>query len=343
MTASMVLNSTTSVSRVSQATRDRVIIAAEKLSYRRNAVAHGLSRRRMDSIGVVASIDGGELNLYFLEVLNGILEAAAEHDQNTTIISISSWQKDDRKILQFCDGRVDGLVLIAPFVSHEFAAKLPRHTPSVSIHSNIAMENTYNLGVDEEAGAYAIVKYLIDLGHHSIMHFAGPNDLTGAQLRKQGYCRALYEAGIPYDSRLVLDGVYSFNSGFVRASQLLQGIRPDPFPTAIFCASDAIASGCIEGLTSAQFRVPDDISLAGFDDTLMARITSPNLTTVRQPFRQMGRRAVDVLVQMIRWELEPENEQHTNLDAEQSDYPQMLSDTFQTELVIRKSTGPPRK
>ncbi len=342
MTASVVLNGATSSTRVSQATHARVVEAAEKLSYRRNAVAHGLSRRRMESIGVVAAIDFGEVNLYFLEGLNGILEESAVHEQITTVYSISDWQKDEQKILQFCDSRVDGMILIAPYFTAEFNEKLPKHTPFVSMHSNYILQNSYNLSVDNEGGAYSIVRHLIEQGHRRIIHLAAPDNLLEAQLRLQGYRRALAEANIAYDANLVIAGEYSSRSGYSCITEMLQVRMPQPFPTAVFCASDTIASGCLDGLYNANLRVPEDISVVGFDDTLMARITSPPLTTVRQPFRKMGRRAVEVLIKMIRGEIDlaqPEqpSDRGTPADAENA------MEIFQTELVLRKSVGPPKR
>src|SRR5579875_3451633 len=106
MTVSVVMNGARSATRVSDATRARIQEAAARLRYRPNAVARGLSRRRMDTIGVVTKMDLKEINLYFLEVLNGILEVAAQHGQNTTVFSVTDWQGDEKRLLQFCDSRV---------------------------------------------------------------------------------------------------------------------------------------------------------------------------------------------------------------------------------------------
>lgn len=332
MAASVVLNGATSSTRVSEAARARIVDAAAKLRYRRNAVARGLSRRRLDTLGVVAVIGGGEMNLYFLELLNGILEAASEQNQNTTVFSITGWSGNESRILGFCDGRVDGMILIAPILTAAFAETLPGCTPVVTSHSHGALPPGYNLDVDNEGGAYAMVRWLIDRGHRRIAHFPGALDLSGARLRLAGYRRALDEAGIPADDSLILPGHFNSESGKQRMTALLE--RPDPgahsLPTAVFCASDTIACGCIEALGERGLRVPDDISIAGFDDTLTARMTIPPLTTVRQPFRRMGRRAVELLLAQICGEpgAEPGG------DAPRTEI-------FEAELVVRGSVGPP--
>jgi LacI family transcriptional regulator len=327
MAASVVLNGATSSTRVSPATRERIIAAAERLRYRRNAVAHGLSRSRMDTIGVAAVDHGGALNLYFLEVLNGILEAAAENEQNTTVVSLPNWG-DETRILKCLDGRVDGIVLLAPTrLTVDFAATLRRQTPYVTIHSNDTPPYVHNLDVDNEDGAYRIVRYLIEQGHQSIAHFTGGQGLRGADGRLAGYRRALTEAGIATCDDLILPGHFTEHSGRTRAADLLSRDR-SALPTAIFCASDAIAAGCMEVLSGAGLRIPDDISIVGFDDVLTARMTTPPLTTVRQPFRQMGHRAVGLLLAQIRAEA-----------SEESLPPEVL---FPLELVVRASVGKPR-
>lgn len=334
MAASVVLNGATSSTRVSPAARERIQEAAARLNYRRNAVAHGLSRRRMDTLGVVAAVDGGEPNLYFLAVLNGVLEAAAERGQNVTVFSVREWHEDEPKILASCDGRVDGMILIAPQLSPALARALQRCTPFVAVHGSDVPDGECNLDVDDEAGAHLVVQHLLAHGHRRIAHLsAGPN-LLGARKRLAGYCRALEEAGIAFDDALVVPGAFSVDSGRRGMEELLARCcaqRDAPPPTAVFCASDAIAYGAIEALSGRNMGVPNDLSVAGFDDTLMARMTTPPLTTVRQPLRHMGRCAVEHLLARI----EP------GARAAGSASPPPESCLFSVELVCRGSVGPP--
>lgn len=364
-TASIVLHGARSTTRVSEATRSRILEVAHRLRYRPNAIARCLHRRRMDALGVITVIDGGELNLYFLEVLNGILEGAAHHGQNTTIFSISDWRTDEARILKFCDNRVDGIVLLAPhFVTSTFAETLHHHMPLVMIHGNGDLPNAYNMDVDNEGGAYEMVSHLIRLGHRRIAHFAGYQELRDARQRQAGYCRALAEAGIPREEALIFPGHYSHSSGKRQTQKLLESHPGAQLPTAIFCASDAIASASLEVLATQGIRAPEQISIAGFDDTLIARTTQPPLTTVRQPLRVMGRRAVDRLLQQIQDETSPEIQPETfavvqtdristdtsvlsetlkrsSSEAEAMPLQQPQTEIFNVELVIRESVGPP--
>jgi LacI family transcriptional regulator len=337
MTVSVVLNGSRSGTRVSDATRVRVQEAADRLRYRPNGVARGLSRRCMDTIGVVTVIDGNELNLYFLEVLNGILEAAARHGQNTTVFSIADWAEDEKRILHFCDGRVDGMILLAPSrITPAFAEALGRHTPFVMIHGNSTHPGADDIEVDDEGGAYAVVRYLIERGHRRVAHFSGWQELLGAQQRLAGYRRALAEAGIAYDEALVLPSVFSVDGGRQTAARLLSETRPEALPTAIFCASDAMASGCLETLSAHGLLTPGDISVAGFDDMLLARMTSPPLTTARQPLREMGQFAVE----RLRFRIGETSPGPTGPGSEPA-LAAPHTEVFPVDLVVRSSVGPP--
>lgn len=341
MTVSVVLNGSRSATRVSDATRTRIQEAAARLRYRPNGVARGLSRRRMDTIGVVAVVDGNELNLYFLEVLNGILEAAARHGQNTTIFSIADWQRDEKHVLEICDGRVDGIILIGPSqIRLEFIEALHHHAPFVMIHGNSEHPEADDLDVDNESGAYAVVQHLIAHGHRRIAHIAGQQGLLGAQHRLAGYRRALEEAGIGYDERLVILSGFSASAGRESMTALLTEGQVDPLPTAIFCASDAIASGCLEAMSAHGLYAPDDISIAGFDDMLLARMTRPSLTTVRQPLREMGQYAVERLLQRITEELSAQSAMRADAQFTPTIAPPQTK-IFPVELILRDSVGPP--
>ena len=337
MMASVVLNGARSSARSSAASRARIQEAAARLGYRRNAAAVGLARRKMDTLGVVTVIDGGDINLYFHEVLNGILEAASEHRQNTTLFSIRDWNKDDHRILDCCDGRIDGMILVSPLLTPEFAAVLPTHTPCVTIHSSRPVQNTHNLDIDNYAAAYDITRYLIDCGHRDILHISGGH-YSGANERAQGFLSALKDARLPSEDSRVIPGTFTAAAGREIMTDLLRRRPSAPLPSAIFCGNDAIALGCMEVLSLRSVRVPEVISVVGFDDTLMARMTHPALTTVRQPLRSMGRRAVEIL-------LEAQNEpiavgETAPLDAGPASHNragQAINEILPVELVIRQS------
>ncbi len=329
MMASVVLNGARSSTRVSDATRARILEAAARLGYRRNAAALGLSRRTMSTIGVTAVVDGSEINYYFLEVLNGILEAAARHGQNTTVFSIAGWEKDEAHVLDCCDGRIDGMILIGPQLSENFALAFDAHTPFVTIHANRALSGVPHIGIDDEGGAYNMTRYLLALGHQRLLHITGGTH-SGAVARTLGYRRAVEEAGLPAESARVAEGDFNIFTGRHAAQELLRQRDTMPLPSAIFCASDAIAFGCIETLQSAGVRVPEDVSIAGFDDVPLARMTRPLLTTMQQPFRRMGQRAVELLLPS------PASVGDGKFDPPDSTVKQI----FKAELIARESTIP---
>jgi LacI family transcriptional regulator len=326
MAVSAVLNGARTSSRIAPDTRARILDAAAKLDYRPNAAARALVRRRMNTIGVVAVIEGGELNHYFLEVFNGVLASAARHGQNTTVFTLHDWDRDARRIGGFCDGRIDGLVMIAPLLDAEAVSALPSHTPMVAIHANHPLEGIVDLESDEEAGSCALVSRLIELGHRRILHLAGPVGQRGAERRVAGYRRALEQAGLPFDPALVRVAGFSIPEGREATRLWLRSTSADERATAIFCANDGVAFGCMETLAAAGLRVPDDVSVAGFDDTLLARACLPQLSSVRQPLRHMGERAVEILLDLTRGAPAPRS-----------------VNVFPTEPVLRASVAAPLK
>ena len=331
MAASAVLNRAQTSSRISAETRDRIFKAASRLRYRPNAAARALANRRMNTIGVAAVIERGELNQYFLEVFNGVLEAAANNDQNATVFTLHNWEGDAARLNGFCDGRIDGLILVAPLLTGAFARTLPEHTPFVAIHANNALPGVINLETDEETGAYDITRHLISIGHRQILHLTGPLGMLGTERRLRGYRRALATSGIPFDKTLVIVAGYNIHDGREVMRAWLKRSAGQPLPQAIVCANDSIAIGCLESLAEVGIKAPQEISVTGFDDTLSARTAVPQLTTVRQPLRAMGARAVDVLLGRIRHQ-----QGHTPDEAPKSII-------FPVEIVVRDSVQKPPK
>jgi len=300
MAASAVLNGARTSSRISDETRLRILEAASKLRYRPNATARALVQRRMNTIGVASANWEGELNSYALEVVTGILAASAQHDQSTTIFTLHNWGRDTARVHGWCDGRVDGMILLAPVLTREAFKLLPPHTPFVTLHANQLLPHIVNVESDEERGAYDMVRYLISQGHRRIMHITGDRGLTGAERRIVGYKRALASARIPFSNTLLLSSSFTSSASRGVVRNWMKRHVGLPLPQAIFCANDGIAIVCMELFAEVGLRVPDDISICGFDDTLAARTTVPQLTTMRQPLRDMGARAVEVLLKLIR-------------------------------------------
>lgn len=297
MVASAVLNNPTTSARFSAETRDRVVAAAQRLRYRRNAAARALQHQRMNTIGVVATLLGEEPNLYFLEIFTGVIQAATAAGQTTTVFTLSDWREAEQRIPNFCDGRIDGLIIVAPMLSDDASAWLPVHTPVVSIHANRDLADVVNLESDDEVGAFNMVQHMLQLGHRRILHIAGPVGSRGADLRIQGYTRAHREAGEPVDEANIIRTDFSFEGGRRAMDDWLQRQRGQALPDAVFGANDAIALGAMDTLRARGLHVPVDVSVVGYDNTMLAR--AARLATVRQPLRELGQRAVEVLMGRI--------------------------------------------
>ncbi len=180
MAASAVINGARTSSRIAPDTRDRILAAAVRLRYRPNAAARALASRRIHTIGVAGVVGGEELNHYFLDVLGGILSSAGRHDENTTLFALHDWSNDTVRLHELCDGRIDGLILIAPTLTRAAGRLLPEHTPFAALHANCPLPNVVNIESDEETGAADVTRHLISLGHRRILHLAGPRGFLGA-------------------------------------------------------------------------------------------------------------------------------------------------------------------
>jgi LacI family transcriptional regulator len=328
MAASAALNWGRSSVHVSAETRERVLAAAERLRYRPNATARALAHRRTNAIGFVTHFLGEEPNLYFLEIFSGFVRAAAAAGQTIVVFTLSDWTEAPQRIPSFCDGRVDGLILLAPRLPQTPAPWLPEHTPLVSVHSIRPLAGVVNLGSDDEGGAFEMVSHLLALGHRRILHIAGPADLAGAEARVQGYGRAHAAAGVKPAPGHLMRAPFSVEGGRDAMQDWLRRHRGKPLPDAVFAGNDAIAHGCIDALLTHGLRVPADISVVGFDDIVLARAS--RMATVHQPLHELGRRAVDVLMQ------------HIEARRSGQAYEGPLEIVLPTRLVLGATLGPPR-
>lgn len=297
MAASSALNGRRSSARVSAETRERVLAAAERLRYRPNATARALAYQRTNTIGFVVHFMNEEANLYFLEVFSGVIKGATAAGLTTSIFTLGSWEEAPTRIPALCDGRVDGLVVLAPELEDDGAAWLPKHTPMVSVHSNQLARGRVNIESDEEGGAYEMVRQMLALGHRRILHVGGPVGFPGADRRVAGYLRAHADAGVEPAAGHVVRAPFTVEGGREAMRDWLQRHGGQPLPEAVFGGNDAIAVGCMETLMARGLRVPGDVSIAGFDHTLLARTL--HMAAVRQPLQEMGRRAVEVLMQLV--------------------------------------------
>ena len=275
---------------VAEDVRQRILVVAEQLRYSPHHAARSLSSRRTQTIGVVLPDLYGE---FFSELMRGIDQIARERGLHLLVSSYHGNPQEQGTALRTMRGRVDGLLLMSPFVdgAEALAADLPP-MPVVLMNPALAAAGQPSIGVDNHGGAMAMMQHLLESGHRRIAFIAGPEDNFDACERLRGYRDALAQ-GAPEIAPWILPGEFDEASGHDAGQALLESTqRPD----AVFAANDMMALGCLFALNEAGLRVPDDIALAGFDDIPLSRYVHPPLTTMRVEIAELGARAIQRLL-----------------------------------------------
>jgi LacI family transcriptional regulator len=280
---------------VKPATREKVLDAAERLGYVPNQQARRLAGGRSNIIGVLVP---GLDNSYIGEVIRGIDEELAKSDYDLMIYTTHRQRgKETKYVSSIVNGLTDGLLLIVPLVPTTYLDALhERGYPYVLIDQADTTGLSAIVNATNWQGAYEATQYLINLGHRRIGFITGLMGLSSAVERLEGYRAALSDHDIPVRSELIVEGDFWSDGGYAAAEQLLS---LSEVPTAIFASNDLSAFGAMEAIRERGFRIPEDISLVGFDDIPQASIVYPKLTTVRQPLDQMGRVAAKMLLEHI--------------------------------------------
>jgi LacI family transcriptional regulator len=278
-------------------TRAKVEAAAKALNFRPNPSARSLAGHRSYLISML--YDNPSSN-YVMQVLSGVLDAceAAHYSMMMRPVDYGARDHVDMILESVAQYAPDGLVLTPPLTDDE-ALLEKLQALNVRYASISPREKNARLGarLDECCAVREMMAHIVSLGHRRIGHITGHRDHGASEWRLQGYREALEAAGIPWDESLVVPGEFSFESGMAGAELLLS--RPEP-PTAIFAANDDTATGVMHAAGRRGLRIPQDLSVFGFDDLPMARQLWPSLTTVRQASRDMGRIAAEQLLLAIR-------------------------------------------
>jgi LacI family transcriptional regulator len=275
-------------------TRLRVLATVEKLGYVPHSAARSLSTRRTMSIGVLLPDMHGA---FFSEIVRGIDLAARAAGYHLLVSGSHSDPAETAALLQTLHGRVDGLILMTPALGGAWLQKaLPRRVPVVLLNDDGTDERHHSLRIDNRRGARLAVAHLIELGHRAVAFLGGPMGNADAAERLAGYREALLAGGLALDGHLELSGDFGEESGLLAGAKVTALI---PRPTAIFAANDAMAIGCLAALRERGLRVPEDVSLVGFDDVPIARYLTPALTTVQVPIAELGRQAMALLLAAV--------------------------------------------
>jgi len=304
---------------VSPQTRKRVEELLRQHGYRRRTSRTRANARLIDL--VFPDLDSP----WAVEILRGVEDVAHAAGVGTVVSAIHRKTASARQWMQNLRARAsDGVILVTSSLESPLQAELRRlDVPMVVVDpAGGPTLEAPTVGATNWAGGLSATEHLLSLGHRRIGLVAGPRTLLCSRARLDGYRAGLEAAGVPFDPELVREGTFYHESGFEQGRALLQ--LPDP-PTAIFASSDQMACGVYEAVRQQGLRVPDDVSVVGFDDLSEARWLSPPLTTVRQPLAEMGALAARTVLRLA--------------NGEEVDSPRV---ELATALVVRESTAPPR-
>jgi LacI family transcriptional regulator len=312
---------------VSPATRTRVQRAVDEMGYRPNQFARGLKTRRGYAVGVIVS---DLTNPFFTEIVRSLSHALGE-DGRAHFLCDTDHQSalGESSLRMLADSHVVGLVLVGDSVPEDVVRRYARrrgHVPIVAIEREYDVEGVSTLLVDSELGAYTLTRHLIGQGHRRIAMITGPTRGAGSATfgrsqRRQGFERALRDAGLEPDPRLIAEGNFRYAGGQVAMHRLLGAGLPID---AVFAQNDMMALGAMSVLRDAGLRVPDDVAIVGFDDIPPAALTAPGLTTMAMPMSELGRSAARVVGLQI---------EGTVVES--------VRQTFDPRLVVRHSSRRP--
>ncbi len=316
-TVSRVLNNNTNVR---ESVRVRVLESVAALGYKVSS-----TRRVSSSQKTIALLITDILNPFFPEIVRGVQDEARL--DNTALLLCDSAEDPqwEQKILTtLANQSVDGVIVCASrLATQDLIAFHDRYrTPMVVINRRIGHPEIPCIVVNFESAAYVAGRHLINLGHTRIAYLAGPSATEASQVRQQGLEQALQEAGLSLDPELCLPGFPNVEGGFQAASVLLS-MPPAERPTAIMAYNDILAIGALQAIRAHNLRVPEDISVVGFDDIALAAHTNPPLTTIDQPKNRLGKLAMRMLREMIQGET-VQGKGYTLVES---------------PLVVRESTG----
>ena len=316
-TVSHVINKT---KYVSDGTRDRVLIAIKKFNFHPNAHARTLAMGRSNIIGLLIS---DITNPFFPELVKSIETAVLEHGYNLMVFNTNYDSRQATECVQrLIQLKVAGVALMTaelePFLIDELISKQVR---VVFNDLGIVHEHMSNIILDYAVGIEEAVRHLVALGHKRIAHIAGASRIRSGVIRRDAFADSMRRHLPQHAAPLIVEGDFRFEGGRAAAAQILAAKKP---PTAVIAANDMMALGAMQEFKQAGLRIPQDISLVGFDDIAFAALAEPALTTIHSPRVEMGRRAIEALLATIERPTQKGIEIH-----------------IPTYLVERKSTAPP--
>ncbi len=330
-TVSMVVNRNP---RISPVTAEKVMAAIKKFNYYPNMAARDLVMSRTNTIGIFGTMFDSP---YYNEIIRGIEMECRRSNVDLKIYNCNGTLEDFNDIYDRILGerRIDAIISLSVPMEDAVLERFKKEDLPLIILQPVALEGPGHLlekipilQAEDRKGTYKAVTYLISLGHKKIGFVNGPEDLKICQDRLSGYRDGFRDNQIPFQEHFVAyshfrPDAFTMDAGFQLANELLDR---NPDLTALCCVADTMAIGAIKAVRRKGLSVPGDVSVIGFDDTYVARLADPALTTLHQPLLEMGKAAVGIA--------------YSILSKKPVEYPHM---DFDVELIIRESTGKPRK
>ncbi|ORJ24910.1 DNA-binding transcriptional regulator CytR [Rouxiella badensis] len=308
--------------KVSASTRQRVEQAVIAVGYSPHSLSRNLKRNESRTILVIVP---DICDPFFADVIQGIERTAAENGYLVLIGDCAQQNQQEKTFINLIiTKQIDGMLLLGSDLPFDASKEEQRNLPPMVMANEFAPElELPTVHIDNLTAAYDAVHYLISLGHQRIACIAGPESMPLCQYRLQGYIQAIRRNGQSVESQYIAHGDFSYESGAQALSTLMSQPKP---PTAIFCHNDIMAIGAIFEAKKLGLRIPQDLSIVGFDDIKISEFYDPPLTTVAQPRFQIGREAMLLLLEQL------------NGHSVQSG-----SRLLESELVIRGSTAAPKR
>jgi DNA-binding LacI/PurR family transcriptional regulator len=307
---------------ISLETKRMVKELVEKLNYKPNSIALSLRNRKTHIIGVIVP---EMVHHFFSSVISGIEEIAMEKGYNVMIFqSNEDYEREVLNTHSLISSRVDGVLVSVAKTSHRFShfsELMKNDIPLVFFDRVCDQIETDKVVVDDFTGALEAVEYLIKTGCTRIAHFAAPQHMQIGYRRQRGYISALEKNGLPVDDALIVK-CDTHDDALAMTEKMMKSIIP---PDAIFAVNDLTATGILKALKKLNLRVPEDVSVIGFTDGLVATVTDPPLTTVSQHGFELGKKAADILLDRITSDIE---------------FRDPVTEVLPTTLIIRESTRP---
>lgn len=314
-TVSRVLNNSP---KVTEETRERVMKAIKKSGYYPSVMARRLTTNKAETIGLIIPSPQDKTfgNPFYTEILRGFTHQAKIEGYDL-LLFINEHEFNYSQL--FYDRRVDGLLLVGIKRDDKGIAQLSKNKFPYVLTGKVDDEDANYVDAENRKGAYQAVSHLINLGHKRIAYIGGSFEFVFNQERFEGYLSALRDHNLEYGKELTMKSISTQESGYEAMQKIL---KSSSIPTAVFAANDLDAIGAMRAIKEKGLRIPEDISLVGFDDIQLASYVDPALTTVRQSIFEMGTTAINLLVSMI---------EGNKKETQKIELP--------TQLIIRKSSG----